>query len=283
MSDVKTLKSIDITSYTTIVTGIEVLFSIIVSILMIIGIGILSSKNIGIVAYIVPTIIVGTLMCGIYHRFMEGYLYNLLTKKLNPITFELKDGKEITKISTVPTALIVAIISIIFTILIMAIGMFVIPLILSAIIQILMFSELTVIAYLLYQVSMILMHPAVIGMIIIGSFIITFVFTLIATYIYNFLGSKGKGIIVDLSNDNKTTTLNFINPVSLIIVSTVISLIFNIILAIITLVSGGNATQAVTGIISGLIIGVIGGGLISIFYNLLAPKLGELKVELIDN
>ena len=283
MSDVKTLKSIDITSYTTIATGIGVLFSILLSILLIIGIGIASSKNIGIVAYIIPTIIVGTLMCSIYHRFMEGYLYNLLTKKLNPITFELKDGKEITKISTVPTALIVAIISIIFTILIMAIGMFVIPLILSAIIQILMFSELTVIAYLLYQVSMILMHPAVIGMIIIGSFIITFVFTLIATYIYNFLGSKGKGIIVDLSNDNKTTTLNSINPVSLVIALTAVSLIFNIILAIITLVSGGDATQALGNIISGLISGVIGGGLIAIFYNFLAPKLGELKVELIDN
>lgn len=280
MSDIKTLKSIDITSYTTITTGIGVLFSILLSILLIIGIGIASSENIGIVAYIIPTIIVGTLMCSIYHRFMEGYLYNLLTKKLNPITFELKDGKEITKISTVPTALIVGIISTIFTILLMAIGMFVIPLILSAIIQILMFSELTVIAYLLYQVSMILMHPVVIGMIIIGSFIVTFVFTLIATYIYNFIGSKGRGVIIDLSNN---TTLNSIEPVSLIIALTAVSLIFNIILAIITLISGGDATQALGNIIGGLISGVVGGGLIAIFYNFLAPKLGELKVELIDN
>ena len=280
MSDIKTLKSIDITSYTTITTGIGVLFSILLSILLIIGIGIVSSESIGIVAYIIPTIIVGTLMCSIYHRFMEGYLYNLLTKKLNPITFELKDGKEITKISTVPTALIVGIISTIFTILLMAIGMFVIPLILSAIIQILMFSELTVIAYLLYQVSMILMHPVVIGMLIIGSFIVTFVFTLIATYIYNFIGSKGRGVIIDLSNN---TTLNSIEPVSLIIALTAVSLIFNIILAIITLISGGDATQALGNIIGGLISGVVGGGLIAIFYNFLAPKLGELKVELIDN
>lgn len=280
MSDIKTLKSIDITSYTTITTGIGVLFSILLSILLIIGIGIVSSESIGIVAYIIPTIIVGTLMCSIYHRFMEGYLYNLLTKKLNPITFELKDGKEITKISTVPTALIVGIISTIFTILLMAIGMFVIPLILSAIIQILMFSELTVIAYLLYQVSMILMQPSIIAMIIIGSFIVTFVFTLIATYIYNFIGSKGRGVIIDLSNN---TTLNSIEPVSLIIALTAVSLIFNIILAIITLISGGDATQALGNIIGGLISGVVGGGLIAIFYNFLAPKLGELKVELIDN
>lgn len=280
MSDIKTLKSVDITSYTTITTGIGVLFSILLSILLIIGIAIVSSESLGIVAYIIPTIIVGTLMCSIYHRFMEGYLYNLLTNKLNPITFELKDGKEITKISTVPTALIVAIISTIFTILLMAIGMFVIPLILSAIIQILMFSELTVIAYLLYQVSMILMHPVVIGMIIIGSFIVTFVFTLIAVYIYNFLGSKGRGVVIDLSDN---TTLNSIEPVSLIIALTAVSLIFNIILAIITLISGGDASQALGNIIGGLISGVVGGGLIAIFYNFLAPKLGELKVELIDN
>ncbi len=280
MSDIKTLKSVDIASYTTIVTGIEVIFSIILSVLLIIATGIISSKSIGIVAYIIPTIIVGTLMRSIYHRFMEGYLYNLLTKKLNPITFELKDGKEITKISTVPTALIVAVISTIFAIILMAIGMFVIPLILSAIIQILMFSELTAIAYLLYQVSMILMHPAILAMIIIGSFIVTFVFTLIATYIYNFLGSKGRGVVIDLSDN---TTLNSIEPVSLIIALTAVSLIFNIIFAVITLISGGDATQALSNIIAGVIGGVVGGGLTAIFYNFLAPKLGELKVELIDN
>ncbi len=280
MSDIKTLKSIDIASYTTIVTGIEVIFSIILSILLIIGVGILSRESIGIVAYIIPTIIVGTLMRSIYHRFMEGYLYNILTKKLNPITFELKDGKEITKISAVPTALIISIISTIFAILLLAIGIFIIPLILSAIIQILMFSELTAIAYALYQVSMILMQPSVIVMLIIGSFIVTFVLTLIAIYIYNFLGSKGRGVIIDLSNN---TTLNSIEPVSLIIALTAISLIFNIIIAIITLISGGNPTQALGNIISGLISGVVGGGLIAIFYNFLAPKLGELKVELIDN
>lgn len=118
---------------------------------------------------------------------------------------------------------------------------------------------------------------------IIGSFIITFVFTLIATYIYNLLGSKGKGIILDLSKDSDMTSLNSIDPVSLIIVLTVISLIFNIILAIITLISGGNAYQALGNIVGGLINGVIGGGLLAIFYNFLATKLGKLKIELIDN
>lgn len=282
MSDVKILKSIDITSYTIMGTGIGVLFSVLFSIILLIAIGILNAQSIGVVAYIIPTIIVGTIMCSIYNRFAEGYLYNWLTKRMNPITFELKDGKEITKISTVPTALIASIITTILVILLCAITIFIAPIIISAIVQTLMFSGQTVMAFALYQVAAMIMQPSFIAMSI-GSFIITFVFTLIATYIYNLLGSKGKGIILDLSKDGDMTSLNSIDPLSLIIVLTVISLIFNIILAIITLISGGNAYQALGNIVGGLINGVIGGGLLAIFYNFLATKLGKLKIELIDN
>ena len=279
MSDVKILKSIDITSYTIMGTGIGVLFSVLFSIILLIAIGILNAQSIGVVAYIIPTIIVGTIMCSIYNRFAEGYLYNWLTKRMNPITFELNDEKEITKISTVPTALIASIITTILVILLCAITIFIAPII----VQTLMFSGQTVMAFALYQVAAMIMQPSFIAMSIIGSFIITFVFTLIATYIYNLLGSKGKGIILDLSKDGDMTSLNSIDPVSLIIVLTVISLIFNIILAIITLISGGNAYQALGNIVGGLINGVIGGGLLAIFYNFLATKLGKLKIELIDN
>ena len=274
MSDVKILKSIDITSYTIMGTGIGVLFSVLFSIILLIAIGILNAQSIGVVAYIIPTIIVGTIMCSIYNRFAEGYLYNWLTKRMNPITFELNDEKEITKISTITTILVI---------LLCAITIFIAPIIISAIVQTLMFSGQTVMAFALYQVAAMIMQPSFIAMSIIGSFIITFVFTLIATYIYNLLGSKGKGIILDLSKDCDMTSLNCIDPVSLIIVLTVISLIFNIILAIITLISGGNAYQALGNIVGGLINGVIGGGLLAIFYNFLATKLGKLKIELIDN
>lgn len=280
MSDVKILKSIDITSYTIMGTGIGVLFSVLASIILLVAIGILNAQSIGIVAYIIPTLIVGTIMCSIYNRFAEGYLYNWLTKRMNPITFELKDGKEITKISTVPTALIASIITTILVILLCAVSIFIVPIILSSIVQTLMFSGQTVMAFALYQVAAVIMQPSVIAMIIVGSFIITFVFTLIATYIYNF-GSKG--IVLDLSKDSEMTSLNSINPLSLVIVLTVISLVFNIILAIISLVSGGDAYQALGNIVGGLINGVIGGGLLAIFYNFLATKLGKLKIELIDN
>ena len=99
MGDVKILKSIDITSYTIMGTVIGVLFSVLFSIILLIAMGILNAQSIGVVAYIIPTIIVGTIMCSIYNRFAEGYLYNWLTKRMNPITFELKDGKVISDVS----------------------------------------------------------------------------------------------------------------------------------------------------------------------------------------
>ena len=55
MSDVKILKSIDITSYTIMGTGIGVLFSVLFSIILLIAIGILNAQSIGVVAYIIPT------------------------------------------------------------------------------------------------------------------------------------------------------------------------------------------------------------------------------------
>ena len=184
MSDVKILKSIDITSYTIMGTGIGVLFSVLFSIILLIAIGILNAQSIGVVAYIIPTIIVGTIMCSIYNRFAEGYLYNWLTKRMNPITFELNDEKEITKISTVPTALIASIITTILVILLCAITIFIAPIIISAIVQTLMFSGQTVMAFALYQVAAMIMQPSFIALSIIGSLFITIVFTLIATYIY---------------------------------------------------------------------------------------------------
>ncbi len=283
MSDVKTLKSIDISSYTIISTGIGVLFAVLASIIGLIGIGILSREAIGIMAYLIPTIIIGTLMTTIYVSFAEGYLYNWLAKRMNPITFELTGESEIKQISPVPTALIISIITTILVILTYAVSMFIVPLLLSSMIQTLMFSGQTVMAYSLYQVTMIISQPSVIALLIVGSFIVSFVFTLISLFIYNYLGKMGKGINVDLSKENGLTTLNSINPVSLIIVCGVINLIINIIISIIMIVSGADITSAVGNIISGLISGAVGGALFAVFYNFLAPRLGKLNVELIDN
>ena len=48
------------------------------------------------------------------------------------------------------------------------------------------------------------------------------------------------------------------------------------------IISGGQPTAALGNIIGGFISGFVLGALISIFYNALSPKLGKLKLELID-
>jgi hypothetical protein len=69
----------------------------------------------------------------------------------------------------------------------------------------------------------------------------------------------------------------------LAIVFALICGVLNIIITIIMLISGGNITSAIGSVIGGFIGAFIEGALIAIFYNFLAPKLGKLKLELIDH
>ena len=68
-----------------------------------------------------------------------------------------------------PTALIASIITTILVILLCAITIFIAPIIISAIVQTLMFSGQTVMAFALYQVAAMIMQPSFIAMSIIGS------------------------------------------------------------------------------------------------------------------
>ena len=56
--NIKELKSIDISRLTIISTGIAVLFSVIVSIIIMLGIVTTSANNIKVLLYLIPTIIV---------------------------------------------------------------------------------------------------------------------------------------------------------------------------------------------------------------------------------
>ena len=57
MVDVKELKSIELSSFTTMAIGIAVLFSIIAAILLSIIIGASVPNGVGIIIYLIPTII----------------------------------------------------------------------------------------------------------------------------------------------------------------------------------------------------------------------------------
>lgn len=279
---IKEIKSIELASYTVITTSIGIVFSIIAAIALMIPISMSSPEGINIAIYILPTIVVGTLIYGTYRNFFEGFIFNALSKRLKKIRFVLNDESEIVQVSTTEPAIITSIILTIEIILLYLVLVMLLPILVTSFIQTLMFTGQQVLAYNLYQFLMILSQPTTILMIIFGTFIITFVFTLLATYIYNILAKSGRGIVVELSDENNLTVLESINTLKFAIAFAVVSGVLNIILAIIMMISGGQPTAALGNIIGGFISGFVLGALISIFYNVLSPKLGKLKLELID-
>ena len=282
MTSVKELKSIELSSFTIITTAIAVLFSIISSMILVVGIGITSPYAIGGVIYLISTIVVGTLMYTTYNAFCQGFLYNLLAKKFNTITMEFKDEKEIIKVSTTQTAIIIAMIMTIQVILLYLVSVFILPLLINSLVQSLMYSGQQLLALSLYQFLILISQPLTIAMVIFGTFIITFVFVLLGCYIYNILANTGRGAIVNLSKENNFTAIESIDVLKFAIVFAVVGGLLNLIFALITLSGGIDIISAITNIISGFIGAFITGALLAIFYNFLAPKLGKLKLELID-
>ena len=253
MSSFKELKSIDLASYTIISTAIAVLFSILSSIILVVGIGITSPQAIGGVIYIISTLIIGTLMYTVYNAFCQGFLYNFLTKKINTIKIAFKDDKEIVKVSPTETSIIVSMIITIQVILLYLVSVFLFPLLLNSIIQTLMYSGQQLLAYSLYQFLMLLSQPTIIAMIIFGTFIITFVFVLLGCYIYNILANTGRGAVVTLSNQDNMTVIDSVDVLKLAIVFAVVGGILNLILALITLISGGDILTSLGNIIGGFV------------------------------
>lgn len=282
MSDIKELKSIELSSYTTMVTGITVLFSIITAILISIGIAALMPSGSGVIIYLIPTIIVGVFMYTIYNSFSQGLFYNLLAKKLKTIAVIIEDGKEIAKISTTETATMVALISTIQFILLYLVSVLVLPLLFTSVIQTLMFTGQATLAYGIYQLLAILSQPTTILMLIFGTFIITFVFVLIGAYIYNILAKKGRGVILNLGSEGGLTAIESIEPLKLAIAFAIICGILSLIVGIISVISGGSIANLIGNVLGGFVGGFIEFYLIAIFYNFLAPKIGKIKLELID-
>ena len=273
MSNIKVLNSIDLSSFTTIMTGINVLISVLISLFVVIVFAITSPASIGVSIYIVPTIIVSGFITGIYRYFSDGLFYNLLSSKLRNIYF-IFDNNELVKVSTTETATIVATITLIQAVLLYLVSVMLLPMIMNAAIQTLMFSGQQIMAYSLYQMMMVMTQPMTIIMI---------VFVLIGTYLYNFIASKGRGITLELSKENEMTSIDSIDVMKFAIAFSIVSGVLDLIVGIIMVISGGTVMSLLSNVISGFVGGFIVAALIAVFYNFLAPKLGKLKLELIDH
>lgn len=275
---IKILKSLDISSVTVMATAINIIFSIIVSIIILAIGGIISVDFIGPLALIIPAIICGTIMVSVYKNFIGSFIYNIISKK-TAVSFNLEDDGTISKISTTSTALIAAIITTIILIMEYLILMIIAPLMLSSGIQTLMMSGQTVIAYTLYQIMIMITSPGFIAITIIGGFIVCFIYVLIGTYLYNFIASKDYGIEVKISDDS---TLDFIDVRSFSTAIAAITLVLGFISGLVSAISSGQYIEIISNTVGNFITGFIIASIIAFAYNKLSPKLGKIKFELID-
>ena len=276
---IKELKSIDLSSYTIISTGVATLISIVIAII-IVGLFAVSVPNsFGVMIYIFPTIVFGTMISNIFVNFSTGYLYNVLSKRLGFIKFDIEEDS-IKSISAKETGLLVGFITLIMILVMYLATSLILPLILSSFMTLLMYSAQTGIATVMYQTMMLISNPMTIAVGILGSVIIVSVFTLLGVYIYNILASSNREILVKLSEKNNLTQLDSITPLNFAIAIGAISLILNIIIAAILMISSVPIFNALVDVLIGFVCAFIAAMLIALSYNFLAPKLGKLKVEL---
>ena len=270
----KELKSIDLSSYTIISTGVATLISILIAIIIIVAFAVSVPNSMGVMIYIFPTIVFGTMISNIFVNFSTGYLYNVLSKRLGFIKFNIEEDS-IKSISAKETGLLVGFITLIMILVIYLATSLILPLIISSFMTLLMYSAQTGIATAMYQTMMLISNPITIAIGIIGS-----VITLLGIYIYNILASSDREILVKLSKENNLTQLDSITPLNFAIAMGAISLILNIILAAILVISGVPLFNALVDVLIGFVSAFITAMLIALSYNFLAPKLGKLKVEL---
>lgn len=277
MTTVKRLKSLDISSVTIMATTISLIFSIIISIIMLVVFGAISLNNIAIMAFIIPTLIFGTLIVSVYRNFIESWLYNLISKKTS-IVFSIEDGT-VTNISTVSTALIIAIITTVMALIEYMVILFLGQLTLSAMVQTFMMTGQQLIAMQLYNLLLVVSNPLYVIGLIVGGFIISFIYVLIGTYIYNLIAGNNYGAKLNIKENS---SLESIDVKSFAISISIIYLVLGLISGILSAITTGNYLEIAITPIMTFILGFIVTAIIAWLYNVLAPKVGQIKFELID-
>lgn len=278
MTTVKRLKSLDISSVTIMATTISLIFSIIISIIMLVVFGAISLNNIAIMAFIIPTLIFGTLIVSVYRNFIESWLYNLISKKTS-IVFSIEEDGTVTNISTVSTALIIAIITTVMALIEYMVMLFLGQLTLSAMVQTFMMTGQQLIAMQLYNLLLVVSNPLYVIGLIVGGFIISFIYVLIGTYIYNLIAGNNYGAKLNIKENS---SLESIDVKSFAISISIIYLVLGLISGILSAITTGNYLEIAITPIMTFILGFIVTAIIAWLYNVLAPKVGQIKFELID-
>ena len=278
VTDLKNIKSIDLSSTTIIGTSISFIWSIIFVILLIIALSsILGRFDIGF-GIIGIGIIFGTIILNISQFFGISFLYNLLIKKMKNVQVNIEDTDKITEISLSSLALIVGVISLIISIIVFPL-IFLILSFIPIIIQFLQALSLQGFAWLVFPMNLVLTP-----LFILNAFVIVFVLTAVGAFIFNKVSPFLGGLKVSLSKEGNLTKIDSIEPKSAGIITGIICLIYGLLYWLLFSVVSGNLPNnliLIAGLaVGGLVGGFIYGDLSSVLYNLFAKKLDPVKLEL---
>lgn len=276
----KELTSIDVTSFTVISTGVATLVALLLAIILDVVILLSIPNSAPILIFFSTTIVFGTMVCNIFLSFSEGYLYNLFSKKLKCISLDIDESGYIKKISPAGTALISAAIT--FSILVIVYFAFVliIPSLLSTLASIFYYTGNQAMFTLFYTLIIMVSNPLTVLIGIIATTIIVLLLALIATYIYNLLANSDRGIIVNISKEEKYFAVDKIEYTNFAISIATIMLVINIISGIMSIIAGSPIFSTLVSILIGFVISLIEALIIAAFYNYLAPKIGKFRFEL---
>ncbi|RBQ24172.1 hypothetical protein ALNOE001_04140 [Candidatus Methanobinarius endosymbioticus] len=278
MKNLKNLKSIDLLSTTIIGTSINLIWSIVFAIVLIVGLSSVIGRFDISFAIIGIGIVFGTIILSIAQYFGISFLYNFLIKKMKNIVVNMPGLDKITEVSVVPFSLMVAVISLIISISIYPLIFLALSFV-SLLYPLLQAMSLQGLAWLVFPISL-----SFSPMFIVYAFIIGFVFTAIGTFIFNMISPKIGGLKLSLAADGKMTKIMSIDPKTTGMITGVICLIFGLIYGIIFSILTGNLPANLILIviltIKGLIGGFIYGALSSVLYNFFSKKFTHVKLEL---
>jgi hypothetical protein len=276
MTDIKSLKHIDLASITIMGTAINFIGSLIVVIILLIILAI-NTGSINQYAIIsLLAMVFSVLILSIPEYFGHGYFFNFFAPKLKEINLEIVDMEKITNISVFPLALLCSIISLLITLIIYP-GIWVGISILSPFLQLLANQG----GILLVYIAIFFSNPLIIAY----SFLFTFILVAIAASVFNFISPKIGGLKLKLTQEGDMTQINSINYLNLAlilgVILAVIGLVIGLILSVIVMNFIAMLSSIIYLVLGGFVIGFILGALLAVFYNFLAPRLGELKIKLI--
>ncbi|BBL62045.1 MAG: hypothetical protein ISP01_02845 [Methanobrevibacter arboriphilus] len=280
MKDLKSVKSIDLSSLTIIGTSISFIWSIVFSIIIIAILSLIIGRFDISFTIIGIGIIFGTLILSISKYFGISFLYNFFIKRMRDVKIGINNMESITDISILSLSLIVAVISLVVSIIIYPI-IFLMLSFVTILYSLLQAISLQGFSWLVYPISL-AFNPTF----ILYSFIISLVFTGIGAFIFNKISPKIGGLKVLLSKKDNMTSIDYINPKNAGIISGVICLVFGLIygliFSIISVSLPANLMLIVLLTIGGLIGGFIYGAISAHLYNFFSKKFSPVKIELKD-